>query len=113
MILIIWTIASVIGAVVAGWNLWDSWKDLQALEGLQNGRHLVARGWVRREVVRFGIQVVWALVGIFALPTADLSNMTASIYAVLLVATNLAVMVNTVFDAYERINLRRIVNARR
>lgn len=108
MIIYIWTVASLVGAVIAAWNLGDAWRDLRALDStVINGRRILAEGWVRREVVRFGIQAVWSLIGFLALPTADAP---VNPLAILLLSTNLAVMTNTLLDAHERIKLRRIIN---
>ena len=106
MIVWVWTAVAVIGALFAAWNTYDAWLDLRALGPLQNGRRIIARGWVRRELFRFFIQSVWALIGVWTLPRA---NGEVNVVAVLLVLTNMAVAANTVLDAKDRIALRRII----
>lgn len=107
MIVIVWTLAATIGAVIAAWSIYDAYRDLRAMGAAQNGRRLIAIGWIRREVIRFGIQAVWAGIGVLAIPNA--TNAVNPI-ALLLVATNVAVALNTFLDARERILLRRIIN---
>lgn len=106
MIVIVWTIAAMIGAAVAAWGAYDAYRDLRALDSGANGRRILAVGWVRREFIRFGIQAVWAVIGVLAIPNA--TNAVNPI-ALLLVGTNVAVAVNTIMDARERILLRRII----
>ena len=109
MIVYVWTAAATIGALIAAWNMVDAWRDLHALGDVENGRRMLARGWVRREFIRFGIQATWAWIGFQAIPTAD-PNAPLSVLVVLLVGTNVAVAVNTLMDAWERILLRRLLN---
>lgn len=105
MIVYIWTVAALVGAVIAAWNLVDAWRDLQALDStVINGRRILALGWVRREIVRLSIQAVWAVIGTTAIPP------DVNLAILLLVGTNIAVAVNTLMDAHERIKLRRIIN---
>lgn len=103
MIVWIWTLAASVGAVIAAWNCWDAYRDLDALGPVTNGRRILAIGYVRREAVRLLIQVTWAGIGAMALlglqgPLAEL-----------LVATAGAVALNTILDARDRIRLRRII----
>lgn len=104
MIVYIWTIAATIGAVIAAWNFVDAWRDLRALNSDRNGRRILALGWVRREAIRGGIQVDWAIVGILVL-----LGIGSALIAPMLVASAIAVAVNTLLDAQERRQLRRII----
>ena len=106
MIVWIWTLTASAGALIATWNTWDAWADLRALGMASNGRRVIALGWVRRELIRVFIQASWAFIGFLALPTA--SNAVSPL-GLLLVATNIALAVNTVLDARDRIVLRRII----
>jgi hypothetical protein len=106
MIVWIWTLTAALGALIAIWNTLDAWTDLRALGSLSNGRRLIAVGWVRREAVRVFVQASWAFIGFLALPTA---SDDVSLIAVLLVATNVALAANTIYDARDRIVLRRII----
>lgn len=106
MIVWVWTIAASVGAIIAAWNVIDAYIDLQALGPVSNGRRIIGIGWVRREAVRFLIQAGWAFIGFMALPTAtDAINPVVLI----LVGTNVAVALNTILDARDRIRLRRII----
>lgn len=106
MIVWIWTAIAFLGALIAAWNTLDAWADLRALGSLSNGRRLIARGWVRRELVRLFIQVSWALIGFLSLSTA---SGEVNLIVVLLLATNAALTLNTILDARDRIRLRRIL----
>lgn len=106
MIVTIWTLTASIGTLIAVWNTWDAWLDLRALGPLRNGRRLIARGWVRRELFRVFIQVSWAFIGFLALPTAS-DEVTPIV--LLLLSTNVAVAANTILDARDRIVLRRVI----
>jgi hypothetical protein len=108
VILTIWTLAATLGALLAGWNTISAWLAYRALGDVQNGRRVLAVGWVRREVVRFFIQSVWASIGFISLATVGASA-EISLIAILLVATNVAVAANTVLDARDRILLQRII----
>lgn len=106
MIVWIWTVAASVGALIAAWNLWDAYRDLEALGPVQNGRRIIGIGWVRRESIRFLIQVSWAGIGFAALPTAS-GNINPIV--LILVGTNLAVALNTMLDMRDRLRLRRII----
>lgn len=108
MIVVFWTLAAAVGTLVSGWNAWEARRDLAALGDITNGRRIIAVGWVRREGIRLAIQAVWLFIGILSLPSAGNSALTP--IAMLLVATTVAVTVNTVMDARDRIRLRRILD---
>ena len=108
MIVVIWTVAASIGAAIAAWATYDAWRDLQALGDVENGRRVLARGWVRREAIRFGIQAVWAAIGFLAYTSGQGSG-AVNLVALLLLGTNVAVAVNTTLDVRERFVLRRII----
>lgn len=105
MIVVIWTGAASLGALIALWNLGQAWLDLRALGTDTNGRRLLAVGYVRSEAIRLFVQVTWALIGFGSLGQPS----TISLVALLLVATALAIALNTILDARDRIALRRIL----
>ena len=105
--LFVWTVSAGIGALIAVLNLVDAYRDLRALEPGSNGRLLIARGWVRAEAIRFAIQLTWAGIGIAALLNPRPAPLSPIV--LLLIGTNLALALNTILDARERIVLRRIL----
>lgn len=107
MTVIVWTLAATLGTVIAIWNTVEAWHDLRALGVILDGRRIIAVGWVRREAIRVFIQGSWAFIGFLSLPTA---RDTLNPIVVLLVATNVAVAVNTILDARDRIRLGHIIN---
>lgn len=106
MIVWVWTIAALVGAVIAAWATYDAVLDLRALGATSNGRRILAVGWVRREAIRFLIQVTWAGIGFAALQRPE---GPANPLVLLLVGTNVALALNTILDARDRIRLRRII----
>lgn len=106
MILWVWTLAASIGAMVALWATWDAYLDLRDLGDAANGRRLLGVGWVRREAIRLLIQVSWAGIGFAALqgPEGPVNPIV-----LILVGTNVALALNTILDARDRIRVRRII----
>jgi hypothetical protein len=109
VVLLIWTASSSIGALIAALNLFDAYGDLRALGPVQNGRRIIARGWVRSEAIRLGIQLAWALVGVLALLMTRPGPAPISILTLILIGTNVALATNTILDARERLALRRLL----
>lgn len=112
MILAIWTGAATLGALFSIWNVVDAWRDWSSLPPIINGRRLVARGELRRELIRLFVQGSWALIGI----VAWVSNPTPSNVnpvTILLIGTNVAVALNTLLDARDRHRLHRILGISR
>lgn len=114
----LWTGAASIGAAVAFWNLRAARLDLQKLNEVlgtrANGELIIARGWVRDEIVRFIVQLAWVISGVVVIAVPFLREIQGEnippLHAVvvpLLLLTNFLVMYNTVMNARDRISLKR------
>lgn len=106
MIILAWVLSAGIGAIVSGWNAYDAYLDLRALGSTRNGRRIIARGWVRRESIRFLIQLGWVAI---AVPVLFRPDPEPSLILFVLVGTNLLLLISTILDARDRLRLRRIL----
>lgn len=104
----VWIIVSLVGTTVSGWNLLDAIYDLRALAGIANGRRLIARGQVRREAIRTGVQATWLLVGLLV----HFNTWSWSI-VLLLIGTNFAMSAGSFFDGIDRKRLRNLLDGKK
>ena len=112
MILAVWTLAATVGSLFSIWNIVDAYLDWRSLPPIQNGRRLIARGELRRELFRLFIQGSWALIGVVAWLNDPVTTQV-SFVTLLLIGTNVAVAMNTLLDAIDRHRLHRILGIAR
>jgi hypothetical protein len=59
-----WLVIAAVGAVASLWNLLDARRDRAALDSaVQNGRRLIANGWVQDEAIRLVKQLLALAIG--------------------------------------------------
>ena len=99
----IWLASSVLGLAASAYGVIEAIKDLNALQGLTNGRRMVAKQRLFAQGVRAASFFAWVALGIFVL-TAD-TQLTFTV--LVLVATNIGYTALAITDAYTGWALRR------
>ena len=105
MIVGLWTLVALLGAVVSAASAVDAWHDVRASRLIaRNGRQVIAAADLRRELIRFAIQAIWVFVG--ATAWASGAGGTLTLAVALLMATNALVALNSVLDLRDRLTWR-------
>ena len=94
---LIWTSLALIGLMLSVYMLYQAGADAYAIRHIANGRRLLARGHVRRELFRVILQVAWVIVGV-----AALLSVGGALVLVILLATPGIVALNTALDIRQR-----------
>ena len=94
---LIWTGLALVGFVLSAYMLYQAGSDAYAIRDIPNGRRLLARGHVRRELFRVILQVAWVIVGV-----AALLSVGGALVLVILLATPGIVALNTALDIRQR-----------
>lgn len=100
-----WTLVSLAGLLAAVWGVFDAWGDLRALEGVANGRRIIARGYLRAELIRVAIQAI--LLGLGIGPLLDPAPVRSSVFVLALMAVNVLLLANSVLAGIDRLRIRR------
>jgi high-affinity Fe2+/Pb2+ permease len=104
-----WLASAIIGLYLSHLNGWEAILDYRALGGKRNGRHRIAIGTIRREVVRGAVNAIFLGIGIVAALAPANPNATALGVAVSLglLMASLAYNANSYLDRTDRIYLMR------
>ena len=94
---LIWTGLALVGLVLSVYMLYQAGSDAYAIRDIPNGRRLLARGHVRRELFRVILQLAWLAVGI-----AAILEVGGTLILVILLATPGIVALNTALDILQR-----------
>lgn len=99
----VWTVLAVLGGVAALYNLGQSTSDWREARLLGNGRRIIARGRLVRDIARLALQVIYTSIG-FAVATHSFQR---EVTRLSLTVAVFLVLVMTVHDSLERRELLR------
>lgn len=99
-----WVGIAVTGLAASLWGVRDALADLRAVRNLVNGRRVIARGYLRGELVSAAIQAGLVVVGIG--PLLDPEPVRPSPAVVILMAVNAGLLVRSLLDALDRLTIR-------
>lgn len=116
---IVWTSVALVGVLINCTAAVDAWRDLRALHalGLNGAREIVARGNIRRELLRIFKQGCFLFVGAYfmwlppATPaTATRPNAGGIVLVVGLLLASISMDLGALIDRRERIRLIEYIN---
>lgn len=106
MIEIVWGLICLAGILMALWGYGDASADLRTLGEDEYSLRVIARGYRRAEVVRFGVHVI--LLGISVPAMVNPAPVALSPFVSGLIAVNLLLLLNSTLDARDRLYVRRM-----
>ena len=101
-----WTLTAFVTVLFTASVMLDSWKSYKSVANLENGRKIIAWGYVRRDILRISTHLIWLLLGLMggifdSRPTANPFG------AIVLIITMLLLLLNTILDKKENVELRK------